>query len=433
MDTISVANLGKAYKQYPTHWLRLTEWLTPGHRPRHSLKWVIQDVSFTVKPGEAVGIIGINGAGKSTLLKMIAGTTQPTTGSVHINGRVAAMLELGMGFHPEFSGRQNALMAGQLVGLAQHEIEKLLPDIEQFADVGEYFDQPVRVYSSGMQARVAFAVATATTPDVLIVDEALSVGDMAFQAKCMQRMHALLERGTTILFVSHGLNQVRQFCSKALYLANGHVRAWGAAEEVCDLYLNDLAGATRCQQAARTENAPSLAEPDKPNYERDPSLRKNSVNGSAGGSMNLEFIAFQVLNFAGQPVSSCSPGDKISFKAIVTANKEVAEGAAVGLLVADKTGYPLLACNSNYYDARLPKMNPGDVAVMVWGVEWPFYSGEFRIDIGIKPDPDGAEFYDRVFCVKTLVTTTPVELIRRNFGGYLHIHADVQVSLISHI
>jgi lipopolysaccharide transport system ATP-binding protein len=323
-------------------------------------------------------------------------------------------------------------MAGQLVGFAQHEIENLLPDIEQFADVGEYFDQPVRIYSSGMQARVAFAVATATTPDVLIVDEALSVGDIAFQAKCMQRMHALLERGTTVLFVSHGLNQVRQFCSKALYLANGHVRAWGAADEVCDLYLNDLTGATPPQQAVSSEIASSLPAPPKRNYERDPSLRKNSVNGSAGGSLHLEFLAFEILNFADQPVSNCVPGEKIYFNAVVTANKAVPEGAAVGLLVADKTGYPLLACNSNFYDVRLPQMNPGDVAVMAWGIEWPFYSGEFRIDIGIKPDPDGAEFYDRVFCVKTLASTTPIELLRRNFGGYLHVHADVNVSLIPH-
>ena len=161
----------------------LAEWLLPGDRPRHTLKWVLRDVSFTVAPGEAVGIIGLNGAGKSTLLKMITGTTQPTEGSVFMSGRVAALLELGMGFHPDFTGRQNAYMAGQLLGYSVEDIARLMPEIEAFAEIGDYIDQPVRVYSSGMQMRLAFSVATAIRPDTLIVDEALSVGDTYFQHK----------------------------------------------------------------------------------------------------------------------------------------------------------------------------------------------------------------------------------------------------------
>jgi lipopolysaccharide transport system ATP-binding protein len=188
MGTITVTNLGKAYKQYPNRWSRLAEWVLPGAKPRHSLKWVMQGVSFAVQPGEAVGIIGINGAGKSTLLKMITGTTQPTTGSVHITGRVAALLELGMGFHPDFTGRQNAFMAGQLLGYSVEEIAHLMPAIEAFAEIGEFIDQPVRVYSSGMQMRLAFSIATMVRPDILIVDEALSVGDAYFQHKSFDRI-----------------------------------------------------------------------------------------------------------------------------------------------------------------------------------------------------------------------------------------------------
>jgi lipopolysaccharide transport system ATP-binding protein len=149
MGAIVVTGLGKAYKQYPTRWSRLAEWMMPG-RPRHKLKWVLRDVSFAVKSGEAVGLIGINGAGKSTLLKLITGTTQPTTGTVFMEGRVAALLELGMGFHPDFTGRQNVYMAGQLLGMTVEEITGLMPDIEAFAEIGDYMDQPVRVYSSGM-------------------------------------------------------------------------------------------------------------------------------------------------------------------------------------------------------------------------------------------------------------------------------------------
>lgn len=236
MGSIVVKNLGKAYKQYPSRWGRLIEWLLPDkNKPLHTLKWVLQDVSFEIAPGESVGIVGVNGAGKSTLLKMITGTTQPTTGSVEVSGRVAALLELGMGFHPDFTGRQNVVMAGQLQGMSVEEIHALMPEIENFAGVGEYFDQPLRVYSSGMQVRVAFAVATAVRPDILIVDEALSVGDIAFQAKCMERMRHFIESGVTVILVSHAVNQVRQFCQKTLYLSGGHVKAFGSADEVCEI------------------------------------------------------------------------------------------------------------------------------------------------------------------------------------------------------
>lgn len=242
MGTITVTNLGKAYKQYPTRWSRLAEWLVPFSKPRHQLKWVMQDVSFTVNPGEAVGIIGINGAGKSTLLKMITGTTQPTTGSVSITGRVSAMLELGMGFHPDFTGRQNVFMTGQLLGMSVEEITNLMPEIEAFAEIGDYMDQPVRVYSSGMQMRVAFSVATARRPDVLIVDEALSVGDAYFQHKSFDRIREFRKQGTTLLIVSHDKGAIQSICDRAILLDAGMLAMQGEPEAVMDYYNAMLAG-----------------------------------------------------------------------------------------------------------------------------------------------------------------------------------------------
>jgi lipopolysaccharide transport system ATP-binding protein len=242
MGTITVTNLGKAYRQYPTHWSRLAEWVLPSAKPRHTLKWVMQDVSFTVNPGEAVGIIGINGAGKSTLLKMITGTTQPTTGSVDITGRVAALLELGMGFHPDFTGRQNAFMAGQLLGYSVEEIARLMPEIEAFAEIGDYIDQPVRVYSSGMQMRLAFSVATAHRPDVLIVDEALSVGDAYFQHKSFDRIREFGKQGTTLLIVSHDKGAIQGICDRAILLDAGRLAMQGEPEAVMDYYNAMLAG-----------------------------------------------------------------------------------------------------------------------------------------------------------------------------------------------
>lgn len=236
MGTISVRQLGKAYKQYPNRWSRLAEWIIPFARPRHALKWVMQDVSFEVNAGEAVGIIGINGAGKSTLLKMITGTTQPTAGTVQTTGRVAALLELGMGFHPDFTGRQNAFMAGQLLGYTIDEITSFMPAVEAFAEIGDYIDQPVRVYSSGMQMRLAFSVATAHRPDVLIVDEALSVGDAYFQHKSFDRIREFRTLGTTLLMVSHDKGAIQSICDRAILLDAGKLAMEGEPEAVMDYY-----------------------------------------------------------------------------------------------------------------------------------------------------------------------------------------------------
>ncbi len=241
MGSINVKNLGKAYKLYPSRWSRLREWLTPGGRKQHELKWVLQDINFAVQPGEAVGIIGINGAGKSTLLKLITGTTQPTAGSVQMRGRVAAMLELGMGFHPDFTGRQNAVMAGQLLGFNTDEIADLMPEIEAFAEIGDYIDMPVRVYSSGMQMRLAFSVATAIRPDILIVDEALSVGDAYFQHKSFDRIREFRKQGTTLLIVSHDKASIQSICDRAVLLNAGKVAMEGSPEAVMDYYNAMLA------------------------------------------------------------------------------------------------------------------------------------------------------------------------------------------------
>lgn len=236
MGSIQVTQLGKAYKQYPTRWSRLLEWVTPFLGQRHRLKWVLRDIDFHIAAGEAVALIGVNGAGKSTLLKLITGTAQPSTGGVATQGRVAALLELGMGFHPDFTGRQNALMAGQLIGLSVEEVSTLMPEIEAFADIGDYIDQPVRVYSSGMQVRLAFAVATAVRPDILIIDEALAVGDVFFQQKCFDRIRGYCQAGTTLLFVSHAMGAVYSLCNRAILISAGRVALDSTPREVIDLY-----------------------------------------------------------------------------------------------------------------------------------------------------------------------------------------------------
>lgn len=425
MGSIVINNLGKAYKQYPNRWARLFEWFDPRSRAYHTHKWVLQGINFTVKPGESLGIMGVNGAGKSTLLKMITGTTEPTTGSVQINGRVAALLELGMGFHPDFSGRQNVYMAGQLQGLSVEEIKKLMPEIEEFAGIGTYFDQPLRVYSSGMQVRVAFAVATAVRPDILIVDEALSVGDIAFQAKCMERMRQFIECGVTVILVSHAINQVRQFCKTALYLSEGNVKAFGSVDQVCDLFQNDMVGGGKVVSAVvMNEGTNEIS------YMPDPILRENSAGMGGGGTLDLEYLWLKMMDKDGHEVSSFQHLEKVVFKACVRANRDVERGAA-GLLIADKSGYHLVSCNTNYYDKYLPAMKAGEYVVIEWAFLMPFANGEFRVDVGLKPEPFSSVFFDRVFCAKIFTIPMDISLLKRNFGGYMLLDASVEIKRVS--
>lgn len=236
MGKIVVHGLGKAFKQYGSRWSRLAEWLDPRGKTRHQEHWVLKDIQFEIEPGNAVGLIGINGAGKSTLLKLITGTLQPTCGKAQTFGSVSALLELGMGFHPDFTGRQNVYMAGQLMGMTPDEVTQLLPEIEAFAEIGGYIDQPVRIYSSGMQVRLAFSVATARRPDILIVDEALSVGDAHFQHKSFERIRTYREQGTTLLLVSHDAASVQSLCNRAILISQGRIVRDGAPEEVMDYY-----------------------------------------------------------------------------------------------------------------------------------------------------------------------------------------------------
>jgi lipopolysaccharide transport system ATP-binding protein len=232
---LRVEGLGKAFRQWGSEWGRIGSWLGLPTRPAHE-HWVLRDVAFTIEPGEAVAIIGQNGAGKSTLLKLITGTSQPTEGQIVRQGRVAALLELGMGFNFELTGRENAFHASGLMGHSEEDIRRAMPDIEAFAEIGEYFDQPVRTYSSGMQMRVAFAVATAFRPDFLIVDEALSVGDSYFQHKSFDRIRQFRDEGVSILLVTHGMSDVRTLCDRVILLDGGRVAKVGLPDEVVDYY-----------------------------------------------------------------------------------------------------------------------------------------------------------------------------------------------------
>ncbi|WP_199730046.1 ABC transporter ATP-binding protein [Paraburkholderia sp. BL17N1] len=233
---IHVRDLSKRYELYAKPHHRLAQMLLRGRRQFFGEFWPLRNISFNVKKGEAVGIVGRNGAGKSTLLQIIAGVLSPTQGDVEVHGRVAALLELGSGFNPEFTGRENAYLNGSILGLTRKEMDAAMPEIIRFAAIGDFFDQPVKHYSSGMMVRVAFAVQVQLNPDVLIVDEALAVGDALFQKRCYQRIRQLRDRGVAILFVSHDIESVRTFTDRAILLHHGEVMASGPSGEVVLAY-----------------------------------------------------------------------------------------------------------------------------------------------------------------------------------------------------
>ena len=253
MNIIQVKDLGKCYKRYPTHWARLGEWLSGGLHNFHEKLWALRNISFHVLSGESIGIIGQNGSGKSTLLKILTGTTQPTEGEIFASGRISALLELGMGFHPEFTGKENAELACQMMGIGNEETKALLPQIVDFSELGDYLTQPLRVYSTGMQMRLAFSTATVVRPDVLIVDEALAVGDTYFQHKCMQRIRSYKEQGTTLLFVSHDPAAVKSLCDRAILLDQGVLIRDGLPEEVLDYYNALIAQKSKDREINQTE------------------------------------------------------------------------------------------------------------------------------------------------------------------------------------
>lgn len=237
---IILQNLTKCYRLYENSFDRVKETFRIGSHTYSREKCVLNQVSLEIEKGDVVGIVGTNGAGKSTLLKLITGVLTPTSGTLTIHGKIAALLELGTGFNPEFTGIKNIFLNGTMMGFTHAEMEDKLQGIVDFADIGDFINQPVKTYSSGMFARLAFAVAINVEPEILIVDEALSVGDLRFQMKCMDKMKSMMDSGVTVLFVSHDINAIRRLCTKGLWLKDGVVQAYGETNRICDRYLDYL-------------------------------------------------------------------------------------------------------------------------------------------------------------------------------------------------
>lgn len=239
METIiDIKHLNKVYNLYDKPIDRLKEVLSPTHKSYHREHYALNDISLEIKKGESVGIVGKNGSGKSTLLKIITGVLNPTSGEMNVQGKISALLELGAGFNPEYTGIENIYLNGTMMGYSKAEMDEKVDDIIAFADIGDFINQPVKTYSSGMFARLAFAVSINVEPEILIVDETLSVGDTRFQIKCMDKMKEMMEGGTTVLFVSHDINAIRRFCTRCIWINEGKMKEVGSVNMVSDHYID---------------------------------------------------------------------------------------------------------------------------------------------------------------------------------------------------
>lgn len=334
---LQVHGLGKSYRAWGSEWLRIASLFGLPVQPREE-HWVLRNISFSIGAGESVGIIGQNGAGKSTLLKMVTGTTQPSEGSVRRVGSIAAILELGMGFNPDLTGRENAFHSAGLMGCSQEEIAALMPRIEAFAEVGEYFDQPVRTYSSGMQMRVAFSVATAKRPDMLIVDEALSVGDAYFVHKSFQRIREYRDAGTTLLIVSHDAAAIQSMCDRAILLDSGKIALDGEPQQVLD-YYNALI-AERENSTVRTE------------------LRDNKV-ATESGTGEAQIESLEMLDEHGQPAEYLMVGRKATLRARVRVLGGVPR-LVFGYMLRDRLGQAVFGTNTHYTEQFVDGLATGD-------------------------------------------------------------------------
>lgn len=354
--------------------------------------YALRDISFTVRRGEGTGIIGRNGSGKSTLLQLIAGTLTPTSGSLSVKGRVSALLELGSGFNPEFTGRENVFLNGSIYGLGRSEMEGKFEEIASFADIGDFIEQPVKTYSSGMMIRLAFAVGLAVEPDILIIDEALSVGDVFFQQKCFKKLHGLLEKGVTLLFVSHDMEAVRNLCEQVILLDQGAMNFIGSPDETVSRYyaLFGKKQESAPPLPAITEVAPKrVAEAMKENLRIHDLLPKAK---SRHGDCQLEIVHAAVENEHGVPSLRVEMTRVLTLRCLLRARLDVPE-PAIGLNLYDRMANLIFAAGTRQLGLVLAPMTAGDERIVKLTLTCDLQPGEYTFSLeASEPSQEGPNF-----------------------------------------
>jgi len=401
---LEVKNISKSFKDYSSEFKRVLSWFGLNFKPTEEHN-ILKQLNFSITAGEAVGIVGQNGAGKSTLLKIITGTLHPSAGSVHIDGRISAILELGMGFNPELTGRENVYHSAGLMGFTNTQIDAVIDDIEEFAEIGEYFDQAVRTYSSGMQLRVAFGVVTAYRPEILIVDEALSVGDAYFQHKSLNRIREFQELGTTLLLVSHDRGAIQAICDRAILLEKGSIVKDGKPEEVMDFYNALIAQKENTTVEQKTNDEGEI----------------ETVSGT--GEAKIEEIA--IYNNRNEKIDYIAVGEEVTLKVTVKAYTDIPQ-LVIGYMIKDRLGQTIFGTNTHHHDSVIEAAKKGEQFTVSFSFQMNLGVGSYSIAVAIHADDNhlsaNYEWRDKALIFNVINTS------KKEFVGSSWIEQNIKVS-----
>lgn len=384
VSLITIKELSKKFQIYRSQKDRLKEWATFGNRTYHEDSWVLKNINLQVNRGETLGIIGMNGAGKSTLLKIVTGTLAPTSGSVHLVGKVAALLELGTGFHLDLTGRENILLNGKILGLNSKQIAEKMEGIKEFSELGDYFDKPVRTYSTGMYVRLAFSLASSTDPDVLIIDEALSVGDAYFQQKCIRRIEEFKKKNVSILFVSHDLAAIKLLCDRVVFLDQGQVRSVGNPLETLELYNAFLSKI----------NAPSerLSKPDP-------------KHGLRSGNKKAIIEEVYITNKQEQKILAMEVGQQCTINLMIKFIDNI-ENPTVGIMIRDRLGYDIFGTNTAHSIGSTGTFKAGQTYKFCFKFSMDIGPGDYTLTVASHSEKthveDCYDWADRIVTFKVL-------------------------------
>ncbi|MGD0666982.1 MAG: ABC transporter ATP-binding protein [Bryobacteraceae bacterium] len=423
MNAVEFQAVSKSYAMYRAPGDRLKELASFNRLKRHTDFWALHDVTFEIRRGETFCIVGENGSGKSTLLQIVAGILEPTSGTVQVHGLVSALLELGAGFNPEFSGRDNVYLNGSILGLTTRQIDQRYRDIESFAEIGEFIRQPVKTYSSGMVVRLAFAVAIHVDPEILLVDEALAVGDIYFRQRCMRKVHELRARGVTILFVSHAVSDVKAIGDRALWLDRGRIAQIGEPADVVSRYLAAMTEKDSSYRLSGSSAAPLQA---SAGAVRAPEIVETIPNiDHRFGDGRAEILGIAVLDEQGRPLQLLEPSSRIVVRISARA-KEPVPMPMIGFMLRNQLGMDFSGTNTAREGSPVPPLQPGDTVTVDFHLELPeLYPAAFSFSPAIADGPltgyTMCDWIDNAIALQMSRTESPIY-------GYVHLPCRVEIN-----
>jgi len=422
-SAIEVDHVSKAYRLYPTPRHRALELMTFGTKTYHTNFWALADVSFRIAPGATLGLVGNNGSGKSTLLQLIAGIMVPTNGRIAVNGRVSSLLELGAGFNPEFTGRENVELYCIVMGMSREETMERLPAIQAFAGIGEFIDRPVKSYSSGMFVRLAFAAAIHVSPDILLVDEALAVGDVLFQHQCIRRIREMQASGTTIVFVSHDMGMMRSICTEAILLERGRIEAHDDPATIANIYHAKTANI----EAAANGGARPRRDGDGAAAVvfREDSGFDERVRVFRHGTGAARIRQVELLDLQGRPLNSVEFDDEVILRVHVQYYEDAAF-SILGFSIRDKTGTDIVGSNTHEENVPLPPRLAGSTVVVDFRQRLPLANGTYSVSTALAYDRSKPSYFDWVDNA-LVITVLPPES-----GKVVHGKVSLPVSIAVH-